>query len=126
LFYGAVVIERIQGDSPPGRNQSSAYGDLVWTVATASDESLDLVGQTTQALNTLEESLLALGSSKNKIVSAQVYIANIDDKPVMDTVWRAWIGDNPAYWPQRACLGVDLGGHWLIEVTVTAIRLPHA
>ena len=40
----------------------------------------------------------------------------------MDNVWRQWIGNNPEHWPQRACLGVSLGGHWLIEVTVTAVK----
>ena len=94
----------------------------MWTVATAADESLDLVGQTSQALCILETSLAELGSDKTRIVSAQVYIANIKDKPIMDEVWKDWIGSNPEHWPQRACLGVDLGGHWLIEVTVTAVR----
>ncbi len=116
------MIERIKGDSSPGRSKSSSYEDLVWTVAAASDESLDLVDQTLQTLRTLEGNLVELGSDKTKIVSAQVYIANIDDKPIMDGVWKDWIGSNPEHWPQRACLGVDLGGHWLIEVTVTAVR----
>ena len=75
----------------------------MWAVATASDESLE-----------------ELGLDKSRLLSAQVFIANIDDKPVMDEVWNEWIGAGPANWPQRACLGVDLGGHWLIEVTVTA------
>ena len=116
------MIERIRGNSPPGRSKSTSYRDLVWTVATASDESLDLVGQTLQTLSIIEDNLVELGSDKTKIVSAQVYISNMDDKSVMDEVWRDWIGSNPKYWPQRACLGVDLGGHWLIEVTVTAVR----
>ncbi len=116
------MIERIRGNSPTGRNQSTAYKDLVWTVANATDESLDLADQTAQVLSNLERNLVDLGSDKTKILSAQVYIANIDDKPIMDEVWRAWIGSNPEHWPQRACLGVDLGGHWLIEVTVTAVR----
>lgn len=94
----------------------------MWTVANASDESLDLAGQTSQALSILESNLAELGSDKTKIVSAQIYISNMDDKSIMDEVWRYWIGSNPEHWPQRACLGVDLVGHWLIEVTVTAVR----
>lgn len=116
------MIERIRGNAPPGRSQSSSYDDLVWTVVTASDESLDLAGQTLQALDSLEKNLVELGSDKSKIISAYVFIADISDKPIMDKVWGNWIGDNPENWPQRACLGVDLGGHWLIEITVTAVR----
>ena len=116
------MIERIRGNSPPGRSQSSSYKDIVWTVATASDESLDLTGQTSQALDSLERNLADLGSNKYNIISVYVFIADINDKPIMDDVWRNWIGNNPEHWPQRACLGVDLGGHWLIEITATAVR----
>ncbi len=115
------MIERTRGTSP-GRNISTAYKDLVWTVATASDESLDLAGQTSQTLKILERNLAELGSDKTRMVSAQVYISNMADKSDMDEVWRDWIGSNPEDWPQRACLGVELEGKCLIEVTVTAVR----
>ena len=115
------MIERVRGTAK-GRNVSTAYKDLVWSVAAASDESLDLTGQTLQTLNTLENNLIELGSDKTKILSAKVFIANIDDKPVMDKVWNEWIGPDPDNWPERACLGVNLGGNYQIEVTVTALR----
>ena len=116
------MIERLGGTYPPGRSASTGYRDLVWTVAAASDESLDLSGQTGQALNTLENNLIELGSDKTRLLAVHVFIANIDDKPIMDKVWQHWIGDNPKHWPQRACLGVDLGGNWLIEITATAVK----
>ena len=78
--------------------------------------------QTKLTLETIEANLIELGSDKAHIVSAQVYIANMDEKPLMDAVWCAWLGDNPEHWPQRACLGVDLEGDVLVEVTVTAVR----
>ena len=116
------MIKRIQGTQASGRSQASAYKDLVCVVATATDQSLDLAGQTLQTLHTLEKHLIELGSDKTRIVSAQVYVANIDDKSILDEVWRNWIGENPEHWPQRACVGVNLGGNWLIEITVTAIK----
>ena len=115
------MIERKRGIYQ-GRNKSSAYKDLVWTVATSSDTSLDIIGQTELTLKTIQNNLIELNSDKSKIVSAQVYIANMSDKPKMDKVWCNWMGSNPDHWPQRACLGVDLEGDVLIEVTVTAIR----
>ena len=115
------MIERKRGIYE-GRNKSSAYKDLVWTVATASDTSAGIEKQTQLTLATIQNNLLELGSDKTRIVSAQVYIANMADKPVMDSVWRAWLGENPEHWPQRACLGVTLEGDVLIEVTVTAVR----
>jgi len=115
------MIERKSGIYQ-GRNKSSAYNDLVWTVATASDTSVGIEQQTALTLETIQSNLLELDSDKSRIVSAQVYIANMADKPVMDSVWQQWLGDNPQDWPQRACLGVNLEGDVLIEVTVTAIR----
>ncbi|WP_104040074.1 RidA family protein [Vibrio hyugaensis] len=115
------MIERKRGIYQ-GRNKSSAYKDLVWTVATSYDTSLDIVGQTELTLQTIENSLIELGSDKTRIVSAQVYIADMKEKPKMDTVWCEWMGANPDHWPQRACLGVDLEGDVLIEITVTAVR----
>ena len=115
------MIERKRG-LYDGRNKSSAYKDLVWTVATSTDTSVSIAEQTRITLHTIQENLLELGSDKTKIVSAQVYIANMADKPVMDAVWLQWLGVNSEHWPQRACLGVCLEGNVLIEVTVTAIR----
>jgi enamine deaminase RidA (YjgF/YER057c/UK114 family) len=115
------VIERKSGIYN-GRNKSSAYKDLVWTVATSSDTSLDIKGQTKLTLDTIQNNLAELGSDKTRIVSAQVYIADMKSKSSMDTVWCEWFGEDYQDWPQRACLGVDLEGDVLIEVTVTAVR----
>ncbi|KXX67076.1 Rid family hydrolase [Flammeovirga sp. SJP92] len=104
-----------------GRNKSSAYKDLVWTVATTKDTTLPLETQIQETLQIIDDNLKELHSNKHQIVSAQVYLANIKDKPVMDEIWKKWIGDNPDHWPQRACLGVDLEGDVLIEISVTAV-----
>ncbi len=115
------MIERISGIYD-GRNKSSAYKDLVWTVATSSDTSLGIEEQTKLTLDTIQANLVELGSDKTRIVSAQVYIANMVEKKLMDSVWKSWFGKNPDHWPQRACLGVNLEGDVLIEITVTAVR----
>lgn len=115
------MIERKAGIYD-GRSKSSAYKDLVWTVATSSDTSLGIEQQTLLTLATIETNLAELGSDKSRIVSAQVYIANMAEKSLMDTVWQDWLGGNPEHWPQRTCLGVNLEGDVLIEVTVTAVR----
>ncbi len=115
------MISRKPG-SYKGRNKSSAYKDLVWTVATSADTNLDIEAQTISTLNKIQENLVELGSDKSRIVSAQVYIANMQDKSKMDLIWCSWLGSDPAHWPQRACLGVSLEGNVLIEVTVTAVR----
>lgn len=116
------MIERLRG-SARGRNRASAYKDLVWAVATANDVSQGIAEQTRQTLATIEKNLAAMGADKHRMVSAQVYLANIADKAAMDAVWCAWLGDDPQHWPQRACLGVALEGGALIEVAVTAVKI---
>jgi hypothetical protein len=44
-------------------------------------------------------------------------------KQVMDNAWKNWLGENPQNWPQRACLGVQLEGSVLIEITAVAARV---
>lgn len=115
------MIERVRGVYN-GRNKSTAYKDLVWTVATSFDTSVGIEKQTELTLATIQNNLLELGSDKSKIVSAQVYITDMRNKALMDNIWQQWIGTNPEHWPQRACLGVDLEGDVLIEVTAIAVR----
>ncbi len=121
IAFRNIMITRFRGKYI-GRNAASAYKDLVWTVATANDKTLDIEGQTRETLAVLEKNLHELGSEKTRIVSAQVYLASITDKSVMDRIWQEWIGDDPQHWPQRACVGVDLHGETLIEVSVTAVQ----
>ena len=45
------------------------------------------------------------------------------NKSAMDRIWCDWLGDDPQHWPQRVCIGVDLHGDMLIEISVTAVRL---
>lgn len=73
------MIERIQGKFE-GRNKAVAYKDLVFTVATASDDTLGFEEQTIQTLKTLEVNLEELNSSKKQILSAQVYISDMNNK----------------------------------------------
>lgn len=116
-----MTIERRRGVYQ-GRNKASAYKDLVWTVATAADTTQDLAGQTRQSLEVIQNNLLELGSDKTRIVTSIVYVTDIKNKKSMDDVWCEWLGENTDHWPQRACLGVDLAGDTLVEITVTAVR----
>ena len=115
------MIERKRGIYQ-GRNKSSAYNDLVWTVAISSDTSQDIEGQTKLTLEAIQSNLVEMGSDKSRIVSAQVFLSNMKDKPPMDKVWCEWIGGNPDNWPQRACVGVTLEGDALVEIAVVAAR----
>lgn len=116
-----MSIERKRGVYK-GRNKSTAYKDLVWTVATSAMDNLTFAEQTLESLQTIETNLLELGSNKHRILSAQVFLTNLDNKIEMDEQWCSWLGDDPQNWPQRACVGTQLAGNTLIEITVVAAR----
>jgi enamine deaminase RidA (YjgF/YER057c/UK114 family) len=68
----------------------------------------------------LERSLLDAGSDKTRIVSAQIFLADMAAKAAMDGVWNAWIGSDPDHWPQRACVGAPLADGCLVEIILIA------
>jgi enamine deaminase RidA (YjgF/YER057c/UK114 family) len=108
--------------SAPGRSGGTAYGPLAWTVASAPGKSGDIRRQTAEALELIAENLKRLGSDRTRILSATVYLADIGEKAAMDEIWCAWIGDDPAHWPQRACVQARLAGEVVVEIAVVAAR----
>ena len=117
----ADMIRRLRG-SATGRNRGSIYRDLVWTVATAPDRTHGVKGQTEQCLAALDKSLAEAGAAKTRILSAQIFLADMATKAEMDAVWNAWIGPDPDHWPQRACVGAPLADGCLVEIILTAAR----
>jgi enamine deaminase RidA (YjgF/YER057c/UK114 family) len=81
-------IRRLRG-SAAGRNRGSVYRDLVWTVATAADREQGVGGQTQQCLAALDKSLAEGGSDRARILSAQIFLADMATKSQMDEVWNA-------------------------------------
>ena len=86
---------------------------------TCDDESLDMTGQTREILAKLDTYLAQAGSDRTKLLSATIFITDMNLKPQMDSVWKEWLA--PGDFPTRATVGVaDLGGTTLIEIVVTA------
>lgn len=114
-----MSIERIR----PGAWNSRAvvHGDLVFLSGTvAQDKTLGMKGQTQQVLAKIDEALEAAGTDKSKILSATVYLADMNGKDEMNEAWMAWMDkENP---PARAAVGVDLTPGTLVEIMVCAAR----
>ena len=105
-----------------GRSQGTAFGQLVWAVATDRTASATIEEQTCRSLSELDRVLMELGSNRNRILSATVYLARMSDKPQMDAVWVGWIGSDKSHWPQRACVGAALEGKTLVEIVLLAAK----
>lgn len=113
-------IERWAGDAP-GRSRASAWRDLVFTVATAAEAGPSVAAQTRRSLEIIDRNLADAGSDRTRMLSATVYLTDINAKAEMDAVWCEWIGD-AANWPQRACVQAALAPGTRVEITVIATR----
>lgn len=116
-----LPIARARG-SAIGRNAATAWNGLVWAVATDETDSEGMAAQTEKTLAALDRALAGVGADKSRLLSVTVYVADIGLKEEMDSVWRAWIGDNPDNWPQRACVETGLAGKTLVEIVALAAQ----
>lgn len=85
----------------------------------AEDLSLDMAGQTADALRQIDALLAAHGSSRERLLTALIFITDMRLKPEMNRVWKEWLP--AAHLPTRATIGVnDLDEGVLIEIVATA------
>ncbi len=110
--------------SGQGRSRTVAFGNMVWTVANALDAQADFETQVAQSLGILEKHLTEAGSARTQLLSVQVILTDISNRPAFDRQWRAWIGDNPDHWPQRACFQSGLAPGLQIELVAVAATVP--
>ena len=77
--------------------------------------------QTQDILATIEKLLTEAGSDKTKMLSANIWLADIDDFAEMNAVWDAWVPEGHA--PCRACVESRLASpKFTVEIMVTATR----
>lgn len=85
----------------------------------AEDASGDIAAQTREVLGHVERLLNEAGSDKSRILSAQIYIADLADFPGMNAVWDEWVV--PGHTPPRATVEAKLANPaWRVEVVVVA------
>jgi enamine deaminase RidA (YjgF/YER057c/UK114 family) len=97
-------------------------GDRVFTAgAIADDTSLDVGGQTRQALADVDKYLALCGSDKRLILSVVIWLADIRLRDAMTVAWLDWV--DPAHLPARACIEAKMADpRCLVEIAVVAAR----
>jgi enamine deaminase RidA (YjgF/YER057c/UK114 family) len=85
----------------------------------ADDASQDAAGQTREILAMNDRLLAECGSDKTKILSAQIFLADIADFAAKNSVWDAWV---PAgHTPARATVESKLAApKYRVEIKVVA------
>ncbi len=85
----------------------------------ASDASLDAQGQTADVLGQVDALLARAGTTKSRILMAQIFLADLADFPAMNAAWDAWVA--PGNTPPRATVEAKLAKPgWKVEIVVKA------
>lgn len=117
----SVGMRRLKGPSE-GRSAGTIYGELAWTAAVPNNREQHLQTQATDLFAKIESQLEDMGSDKGSIISATVWLADMAQKPLLDSAWIEWIGPDKKAWPQRVCVGATLAGGCLVEMAVVGLR----
>lgn len=85
-------------------------------------EGRSLTEQTREVLALLEDTLAQAGSSKERILSVQIFLSDIGTIGEMNAVWDAWVA--PGHAPARATVEAKLASPgYGLEITAVAAKL---
>ena len=103
-------------------SEAVEHGNTVYLAGiVADDPSQDVKGQTRQVLDKIDRLLAKCGSHKSKVLSANIWVTDIKNRPAMNEVWTAWV--DPKNLPARACVEANLADpRMLVEIMVIAAK----
>jgi enamine deaminase RidA (YjgF/YER057c/UK114 family) len=86
----------------------------------ADDKSLDMKGQALQVFTKIEKLVVDHGSSKDKLLTATIYLSDFSGKAAMNEAWLEWL--SPEALPTRTTVGAELEQGTLVEIVVSAAK----
>ena len=103
-------------------SMTTIHNGTVYLAGQVADDSAASVRvQTQQVLEKISSLLTAAGSGKSKILSATIWITNVEDFDEMNAAWDAWVEAD--HLPVRACVGAALAAPGLmVEIMVIAAQ----
>ena len=85
----------------------------------AKDAKTGITEQTQTMLDKVDDLLLQAGSDRKHILSATIYVKDMQDFAAMNVVWDDWVIEG--YSPARACVEASLARpELLVEISVVA------
>lgn len=104
----------------PRMSQATIHGSTVYVAGqVAADPVPDVKKQTAQILAQIDGLLKDAGSDKTKLLSANIWLADVRYFPDMNSVWDAWVA--AGHTPARATVEAKLAGpQYLVEIAVIA------
>lgn len=104
----------------PRMSEVVIHGGVVYLAGQiAEDASQDIGGQTRQVLAAIDGLLAEAGTDKTRLLTAQIFVADMAELAAMNAVWDVWVptGETPA----RATVQAKLAKpEWKVEIVVSA------
>lgn len=103
----------------PRMSEATVYNGIAWLAGQVGEPGSSVADQTRQALAEVDRILAAAGTDKTRILSAQIWLADISTFGDMNAVWDSWVpqGHTPARATGEAKLATP---DYLVELIVTA------
>jgi enamine deaminase RidA (YjgF/YER057c/UK114 family) len=114
-----MMIKRLH--SGPRMSQAVVCNGMVFLAGQVADDTRqDVAGQTRQVLAAIDRLLAEAGSDKSRLLSTQIFLADMADFAAMNKVWEAWVV--PGQTPARATVQAAMASpEYRVEVVVTAV-----
>ncbi len=105
-------------EGPQMYSPAVSYGNLLFLSGVGYHSEGDIKVHTKHVLDEIQQKLEAAGSSMNKVLKAQVYLADLKDYKEMNEVFKGRFGPEP---PVRTTISVaGVPGNSLVEIDVIA------
>lgn len=106
-------------DEVPLFSGAVAYGNLLFIAGKGAHFDGDISDHTKHVLDTIEKELVKHGSSMDKVLKVNVYLADLNDYKAMNKVYRGRFGDKPPVRTTVATYG-GVPGDSLVEIDCIA------
>lgn len=116
-----MTIERIQPG--PRMSQAVVHNGMVFLAGQVAQAKpgASVAEQTRDILARIDALLAAAGTDKTKLLTANIWLADIATFDEMNGVWDKWVAPGAA--PARATVEAKLAApHYTVEIAVTAAR----
>ena len=112
-----MTITRIE--SGDRMSQAVVHNGIAYLAGQVGKPGEDATAQTKEVLAQIDRLLALAGTDKTKILTAQVWLADMADFAAMNAVWDDWVskGNAPARWTGEAKLATP---DYKVEIIVTA------
>lgn len=115
------MIERM--DTGQRMSQIVIHGDTVYLAGQVAFDApgASVADQTKDVLKRIDSLLSQAGTDKSKLLSATIWLTDINDFDEMNSVWDAWV--SPGNAPARACVESALAApQFNVEIGIIAAK----